>query len=107
MSVWLLINVNRIFSRVRSTDPSSMPSLRQLDQLGSSSTTKHHTRSLITVTLWTSQVAKKFTLQMVTSLLISYILFVSNHLYVIGEKERLKGKGLYFYRTTPAGKAVN
>ena len=28
-------------------------------------------------------------------------------LYLIGEKERLKGKGLYFVRTTPPGKPVN
>lgn len=27
--------------------------------------------------------------------------------YLIGEKERLKGKGIYFVRTTPPGKPVN
>lgn len=30
-----------------------------------------------------------------------------NRYYLIGEKERLKGKGIYFVRTTPPGKPVN
>lgn len=48
---------------------------------------------------------KNFTLQMVR--IFSKFEFAGNLIYLIGEKEKIKGKGLYFVRTTPPHKPVN